>query len=703
MRTLTSMFALLLATSTFATRAQAQSQWFDGGFDFAPGLACITWNPETAVTSYAGYWGTMDTSFPRTGDISYVHAVSAVVGNPCAGGEVIDFNFQLPPGAELAISAQNPVVCQSTRLSDGTVVTSDPNIHCLQTPGAGTYGGLDFGYAIVPSGWAFEIRVPVQLNRALLGMAGPATDKLKVGVNTSSDYRVVEAWVTAPYRALVNYPAPSAQHLTSGTIYANAYRLTASVFNFYKAGLVEFEMGSDPGVYNPPAGDGVIYSYSLPDTSSSYEVWTDVQFDSSGYTGNVYWRARYTPSGGATYYGPEQHFVANGGNPAAYALTVSKSGAGAGSVTSDPVGLSCGATCSQSYTAGTLVTLAAAADPGSTFAGWSGGGCSGTGNCAISMSAAQSVTATFAIAATPMWGSLDVTVDGLPAGNIGTVEVTGPGGYTQTFSLMSGTGQSLSDVTPGQYVGVAADVTVGSDTYIANPRTISTGVLGGGRGVIAAQYALGRVLAVNADPLGAGTGSIVSSPSGIDCGASCSAHFADGAVVTLTAVPDIGFTIAGWSVPGCLGTNTCEVTMTADQVVTATFGGAPAGTSPLVVTMSGTGTGNVTSAPAGIDCGAVCNANFADGTTVTLTATPNADSEFAGWSGGGCSGTGTCIVTVNALTTVNAELNLPGTGGTTTPHKRKSDGGCNQSGSTLGGLLGLLGAMALLGRRRKAA
>ena len=54
----------------------------------------------------------------------------------------------------------------------------------------------------------------------------------------------------------------------------------------------------------------------------------------------------------------------------------------------------------------------------------------------------------------------------------------------------------------------------------------------------------------------------------------------------------------------------------------------------LTVTKAGPGSGTVTSAPAGITCGAPCSATSASGTTVTLTATPAAGSTFAGWSGG---------------------------------------------------------------------
>ena len=89
--------------------------------------------------------------------------------------------------------------------------------------------------------------------------------------------------------------------------------------------------------------------------------------------------------------------------------------------------------------------------------------------------------------------------------------------------------------------------------------------------------------------------------------------------------------------------------MTLDQArsVTATF---TLKTPTLTVSKTGTGTGSVSSSPAGITCGATCANSFDYGTVVTLTATPATGSDFTGWSGGGCSGTGTCVVSVTAAT-----------------------------------------------------
>ncbi|MCG6550884.1 MAG: SBBP repeat-containing protein, partial [Candidatus Magnetominusculus sp. LBB02] len=76
-----------------------------------------------------------------------------------------------------------------------------------------------------------------------------------------------------------------------------------------------------------------------------------------------------------------------------YILTVSVSGSG--TVTSSPSGISCGSTCSASYTSGTSVTLTAAASSGYAFTSWSGCDMTSGSQCTVSMSANKSVTATF--------------------------------------------------------------------------------------------------------------------------------------------------------------------------------------------------------------------------------------------------------------------------------------------------------------------
>lgn len=153
---------------------------------------------------------------------------------------------------------------------------------------------------------------------------------------------------------------------------------------------------------------------------------------------------------------------------------------------------------------------------------------------------------------------------------------------------------------------------------------------------------------------GTGTGMVASSPAGISCGSTCSANFDSGVVVNLTATPDSGSTFAGWS-GACTGTGACSVTMDAAKSVSANFS-ANVGPFTLTVAKTGNGTGTVTSTPSGISCGTTCSASFASGTVVSLAATPDSGSTFAGW-GGACSGTGACSVTMNSAQSVSATFN----------------------------------------------
>jgi glucuronoarabinoxylan endo-1,4-beta-xylanase len=75
-----------------------------------------------------------------------------------------------------------------------------------------------------------------------------------------------------------------------------------------------------------------------------------------------------------------------------YTLTVNKGGTGSGTVAGGAI--DCGGVCSTSLASGTVVILTASPATGSTFAGW-GAPCSGTGTCTVTMTTAQTVTATF--------------------------------------------------------------------------------------------------------------------------------------------------------------------------------------------------------------------------------------------------------------------------------------------------------------------
>jgi Pro-kumamolisin, activation domain/PASTA domain/IPT/TIG domain/Divergent InlB B-repeat domain len=117
--------------------------------------------------------------------------------------------------------------------------------------------------------------------------------------------------------------------------------------------------------------------------------------------------------------------------------------------------------------------------------------------------------------------------------------------------------------------------------------------------------------------------------------------------------------------PGTVGT--VPVTLT---TVESEATGAPAATGSFTYTKppkqrvtvhrSGTGSGKVTSAPAGISCGKTCSHSFAFGTKVTLKAKASRGSTFAGWAGG-CKGkTARCRIKTDEVLSVTAKFTLQG-------------------------------------------
>jgi Tol biopolymer transport system component len=407
-----------------------------------------------------------------------------------------------------------------------------------------------------------------------------------------------------------------------------------------------------------------------------------------------------------------------------HALTVDVDGNGGGNVTSSPPGIDCGwdgFDCFEEYDEGTVVTLTAAPVPGATFEGWSGG-CAGTGGCVVTMTADTSVTATFAALtlAVTLHGDGTGTVTSSPPGidcgfdceewfEPGTeVTLTATPAAEAMFVGWSGdctgTGECVVTMTADTEVGATFDAfiltaTIGGDgsgevessppgihcfpggydcsepyapgtvvTLTATPAAKSafTGWSGACAGTGTCEVTVTGDLTVTASfdtsrlyvtKAGDGLGTITSSPAGISCPGDCLEAYVPGTEVTLTAAPGAKAVFTGWS-GACEGTGSCVVTMDEERSVTATFD-----TSHLTVSRDGLGAGTITSEPPGIECGLDCGEAYLPAPVeVTLTATPQAGSTFAGWTGD-CTGTGTCVLTMDVDRVVAATFNPPGVGG----------------------------------------
>src|SRR5437879_6637297 len=318
---------------------------------------------------------------------------------------------------------------------------------------------------------------------------------------------------------------------------------------------------------------------------------------------------------------------------------------GSGTVTSSPTGLQCVGpnSCRQPFPLGTMVTLSAAPATDQTFIGW-GGACSGTtADCVIVANAAQNVSANFARGG--QMEPLQVTVGGAGSVTSNPPGINCTGSSTCSHSYPRGTVVTLSaaPASGNTFVGWT-----GACSFAGSAPTCS--------GPMNAPQSVGATFAaaVQNDSLQVtvgGGGTVTSSPAGINCAGStgCSQTFANGTLVTLTAAPAAGNAFSGWS-GACSGSaTTCTVTMsTSTMTVGATFAPVVA-YDTLQVALSGTG--SVSSTPAGISCtggSTGCSQTFVAGTRVTLTATPGTGFVFSGWSGA-CSGTVTsCTVTMSS-------------------------------------------------------
>ncbi len=245
-------------------------------------------------------------------------------------------------------------------------------------------------------------------------------------------------------------------------------------------------------------------------------------------------------------------------DPAAKTLAVAFAGGGAGSVTSDPSGIDCGAVCSDAFAGGAPATLSLTATPapGSRFGGWSGA-CTGTGECVVTVNQAQSVTAVFSLVPETL-----------------TTAESGPGSGRVASSPagISCGGTCSSTFRYGASVTLAATPAVGSRF---------TGWSGACSGAGSCSVTMKQAQSVTAifSPVpesltvrksGSGSGRVASSPAGISCRSACTASFGYGTKVTLTATPANGSRFKGWT-GACTGTQTCTVTMSQARTVTATF------------------------------------------------------------------------------------------------------------------------------------
>lgn len=289
--------------------------------------------------------------------------------------------------------------------------------------------------------------------------------------------------------------------------------------------------------------------------------------------------------------------------------------------------------------------LSASPERGSSFSGWSGGGCTGACYCIVSMDSERIITANFA--SLPQY-NLSVTLNGTGSvvsspesvdGNI--LDCTSGTCIKQYFQddivTLTATEDRSSD-----FVGWS-----GACNPTANPY-IATVDMGSAAKTCTAEFANKIQYNLGVSFTGHGTGTVTSSPvsadgNAINCPAtSCLKWYFENEKVTLNAVANADSAFIEWS--GDADCSDGNITMNSNKIFTAKFDLLPHTLTVNNIAMTVV-YGVVSSSPAGINCYGyagdtnTCDASFAHNTTVTLTANLLSGG-FAGWSGD-------CVVTAN--------------------------------------------------------
>jgi hypothetical protein len=279
-------------------------------------------------------------------------------------------------------------------------------------------------------------------------------------------------------------------------------------------------------------------------------------------------------------------------------LTAARSGSGSGTVSSSPPGVYCGGDCSEHYLIDQVVVLDADADYNSVFTGWSGDRDCGDG--VVTMSTDKTCTASFEADTCPTdaWEPDDSAA--------------------QASSIASGVAQTHSICPIGDEDW--ATFTLGAESAVE----LRTSGPSGDTRMWLYDSSLSQI--EYDDDGGTGLFSFIDRTCGVDSLPAGTYYvkvdeYGDSDEIESY---DLAYTLVEFCPP------------------------------TLSVVKPGSGVGSVSSAPAGIDCGGTCSAQFPHGTPVTLTATAAAGSAFAHWGGACSSLTSTCDLTLTANATAAA-------------------------------------------------
>ncbi len=301
--------------------------------------------------------------------------------------------------------------------------------------------------------------------------------------------------------------------------------------------------------------------------------------------------------------------------PGPATLIISQQGSGGGRVTSAPIGIDCGITCTVDFPDSSIVELTATPNATSTVSGW-GGDCSGSDAItSIVMSGDKNCSVEYNL----ITYSVDLTINGQgrvfsnPSG-------INCGAQCQDDFVINTNLQLTTDADNNNHFVDWSGDCAGTNSSISFSVTSDRSCI--------ANFAIDEYqLNITTN----GQGSVSSNPVGINCGSDCDEIFPVNTSVQLTATPNPENRFINWS-DDCNGSNeSVTVNLSSNKNCTANFGPIQ---HLLSVDLAGSGNAEIISTPSGISCSDSCQESFDLNTLVTMDVNLlDASTEFVSWSG----------------------------------------------------------------------
>jgi len=327
-----------------------------------------------------------------------------------------------------------------------------------------------------------------------------------------------------------------------------------------------------------------------------------------------------------------------GASAAKYSLTIHKTGTGKGTVECEVAGGARG-TCASSYVEETELIIYATPSAGFVFSGWTDEYCEfyETEPCELTLEEPAIVAAEFG--PIPKY-RLEAKTMGSGTGKV-ECEVAGSGTAGPCGEYPAETELNLYAV-PGSESEFVEWTDDDCFVYGAEPCEVT---FEEEPVAVVAEFGPIPKYPLVTETTGTGKGAVECEVAGSGTAGPCASGYPAETELNLYAVAGPESEFVEWT-GACLGSS-CNLTVEEEATdVTAVFKSRPQ--VPFSVVKSGSGTGTVSCG------GGACASSYSEGTKLTLVASPAPGSTFAGWSGGGCSGTGSCQVTVKSGMTVTA-------------------------------------------------